>query len=287
MSANTGRAPRRAIVLAVQRQPGTNTVAVADAVHALVEIKSRLVAMLDVDAALHAALQMQRDGAAIIDVGGESTRPGSDPVPVDEELRRVVPVVRELVRRGVLVSVDTSKPEVITAALEAGAHLINDVYGLRLPGALEAAASGRAAVCVMHMQGEPRSMQRSPSYGNVVDDVEVFLRGRLEACLEVGIEADRVLIDPGFGFGKTAEHNLQLLQGLPQLARMGPPLLVGLSRKSWLAALTGRPVEERLAGSLALALAAVDGGARIIRAHDVSQTVDVLKVWAAIGRRGS
>ena len=135
-------------------------------------------------------------------------------MPVDEELRRVVPVVRELVRRGVLVSVDTSKPEVITAALEAGAHLINDVYGLRLPGALEAAASGRAAVCVMHMQGEPRSMQRSPSYGNVVDDVEVFLRGRLEACLEVGIEADRVLIDPGFGFGKTAEHNLQLLQGL-------------------------------------------------------------------------
>ena len=169
---------------------------------------------VDVDAALHAALQMQRDGAAIIDVGGESTRPGSDPVPVDQELRRVVPVVRELVRRGVLVSVDTSKPEVITAALEAGAHLINDVYGLRLPGALEAAASGRAAVCVMHMQGEPRSMQRSPSYGNVVDDVEVFLRGRLEACLEVGIEADRVLIDPGFGFGKTAEHNLQLLQGL-------------------------------------------------------------------------
>ena len=242
---------------------------------------------VDVDAALHAALQMQRDGAAIIDVGGESTRPGSDPVPVDEELRRVVPVVRELVRRGVLVSVDTSKPEVITAALEAGAHLINDVYGLRLPGALEAAASGRAAVCVMHMQGEPRSMQRSPSYGNVVDDVEVFLRGRLEACLEVGIEADRVLIDPGFGFGKTAEHNLQLLQGLPQLARMGPPLLVGLSRKSWLAALTGRPGEDRRAGSLALALAAVDGGARIIRAHDVSQTVDVLKVWAAIGRRGS
>jgi len=136
---------------------------------------------VDVDAALHAALQMQRDGAAIIDVGGESTRPGSDPVPVDEELRRVVPVVRELVRRGVLVSVDTSKPEVITAALEAGAHLINDVYGLRLPGALEAAASGRAAVCVMHMQGEPRSMQRSPSYGNVVEDVEVVLRGRLEA----------------------------------------------------------------------------------------------------------
>jgi dihydropteroate synthase len=207
-------------------------------------------------------------------------------VPVDEELRRVVPVVRELVRRGVLVSVDTSKPEVITAALEVGAHLINDVYGLRLPGALEAAASGRPAVCVMHMQGEPRSMQRSPSYGDVVGEVEAFLRGRLEACLEAGIEADRLLIDPGFGFGKTAEHNRQLLQGLPQLARVGPPLLVGLSRKSWLATLTGRPVEERLAGSLALALAAVDGGARIIRAHDVPQTVDVLKVWAAIGRRG-
>lgn len=241
---------------------------------------------VDVDAALQAALQMQRDGAALIDVGGESTRPGSDPVPVAEELRRVVPIVRELVRQGVLVSVDTSKPEVISAALEVGAHLINDVYGLRLPGALEAAAAGTAAVCVMHMQGEPRSMQRSPSYVDVVGEVERFLRGRIEACVAAGISADRVLIDPGFGFGKTAEHSLQLLQGLPQLSRLGPPMLVGLSRKSWLATLTGRPVEERLAGSLALALAAVDGGARIIRAHDVPQTVDVLKVWAAIGRRG-
>lgn len=241
---------------------------------------------VDVDAALQAALQMQRDGAALIDVGGESTRPGSDPVPVAEELRRVVPIVRELVRQGVLVSVDTSKPEVIAAALEVGAHLINDVYGLRLPGALEAAAAGTAAVCVMHMQGEPRSMQRSPSYVDVVGEVEGFLRGRLEACVAAGISADRLLIDPGFGFGKTAEHNLQLLQGLPRLTRLGPPMLVGLSRKSWLATLTGRPVEERLAGSLALALAAVDGGARIIRAHDVPQTVDVLKVWAAIGRRG-
>jgi dihydropteroate synthase len=241
---------------------------------------------VDLDAALRQGEQMQRDGAAIVDVGGESTRPGSEPVPVDEELRRVLPVVRELVRCGVLVSVDTSKPEVIAAALEAGAHLINDVYGLRLPGALEAAASGSAAVCVMHMQGEPRSMQRSPSYGDVVGEVKAFLRERLKACLAAGIEADRLLLDPGFGFGKTAEHNLQLLQGLPHLARLGPPLLVGLSRKSWLASLTGRPVQERLAGSLALALKAVDGGARIIRAHDVPQTVDVLKVWAAIGRRG-
>lgn len=240
---------------------------------------------VDLDVAVGAALQMQRDGAAIIDVGGESTRPGSEPVPLAEELRRVVPVVRELVRQGVLVSVDTSKPEVISAALEAGAHLINDVYGLRQPGALEAAAAGSAAVCVMHMQGEPRSMQHSPSYGDVVGEVESFLRARLDACLAAGIGADRLLIDPGFGFGKTAVHNLQLMQGLAQLAQLGPPMLVGLSRKSWLATLTGRPVEQRLAGSLALALAAADRGARIIRAHDVPQTVDVLKVWAAIGRR--
>ena len=242
---------------------------------------------VDLDVAVGAALRMQRDGAAIIDVGGESTRPGSEPVPLAEELRRVVPVVRELVRQGVLVSVDTSKPEVISAALEAGAHLINDVYGLRQPGALEAAAAGSAAVCVMHMQGEPRSMQHSPSYGDVVGEVESFLRARLDACLAAGIGADRLLIDPGFGFGKTAVHNLQLMQGLAQLAQLGPPMLVGLSRKSWLATLTGRPVEQRLAGSLALALAAADRGARIIRAHDVPQTVDVLKVWAAIGRRGT
>jgi len=240
---------------------------------------------IDLDAAVSAALQMQRDGAALIDVGGESTRPGAEPVPAAEELRRVVPVVRELVRQGVLVSVDTSKPEVITAAIEAGAHLINDVYGLRLPGALEAAAAGTAAVCVMHMQGEPRSMQRSPRYDNVVAEVGDFLRARLHACLAAGITPDRLLIDPGFGFGKTAVHNLQLMQGLAELVALGPPMLVGLSRKSWLATLTGRPVEQRLAGSLALALAAAERGARIIRAHDVPQTVDALKVWAAIGRR--
>ncbi|MBU3672853.1 MAG: dihydropteroate synthase [Sinobacteraceae bacterium] len=240
---------------------------------------------VDLDAAVGAALQMQRDGAALIDVGGESTRPGAEPVPVVEELRRVVPVVRELARQGVLVSVDTSKPEVISAALEAGAHLINDVYGLRQPGALAAAAAGRAAVCVMHMQGEPRSMQHSPRYNNVVAEVADFLRARIEACLAVGITADRLLVDPGFGFGKTAAHNLQLMQGLTELLEIGPPMLVGLSRKSWLATLTGRPVEQRLAGSLALALAAAERGARIIRAHDVPQTVDALKVWAAIGRR--
>lgn len=240
---------------------------------------------IDLDAAVSAALQMQRDGAALIDVGGESTRPGAEPVSVAEELRRVVPVVRELVGQGVLVSVDTSKPEVISAAIEAGAHLINDVYGLRLPGALEAAAAGTAAVCVMHMQGEPRSMQRSPRYDNVVAEVADFLRARMDACIAAGITPDRLLIDPGFGFGKTAAHNLQLMQGLAELAALGPPMLVGLSRKSWLATLTGRPVEQRLAGSLALALAAAERGARIIRAHDVPQTVDALKVWAAIGRR--
>lgn len=242
------------------------------------------------EAAIARGLRMLEEGADIIDIGGESTRPGADPVPLDEELRRVVPVVRELVARGARVSIDTSKPEVIRAATDAGAHMVNDVYALRLPGALQAAAASRAAVCVMHMQGEPRSMQREPRYADVVGEVGEFLAARVAACEAAGIARERLVIDPGFGFGKTVEHNLELLRGLHQLGAVlasvgsgGPlPLLAGLSRKSMLGAITGRGVEARLAGSLALAFAALDGGARIIRCHDVAETRDVLKVWAAL-----
>jgi dihydropteroate synthase len=237
------------------------------------------------------AESMLAEGAAIIDVGGESTRPGAEPVPVDEELRRVLPVVRALVDLGARVSIDTSKPEVIRASLDAGAHMVNDVFALRLAGALEAAAAGQAAVCVMHMQGEPRSMQREPTYGDVVTEVGAFLDARVAACEAAGIPRDRLVIDPGFGFGKTLAHNLELLRGLSVLAggetasgRL--PLLAGLSRKSMLGVITGRPVESRLAGSLALAWAALEGGARIIRCHDVAETVDVVKVWTALRRSG-
>ena len=243
------------------------------------------------DAAMARAESMLADGAAIIDVGGESTRPGADPVAVDEELRRVLPVVRALVDRGACVSIDTSKPEVIRAALDAGAHMVNDVYALRRAGALEAAAAGQAAVCVMHMQGEPRGMQREPTYGDVVAEVGAFLDSRVAACEAAGIGRDRLVIDPGFGFGKTLEHNLALLRGLSVLAGVEAasgrlPLLAGLSRKSMLGAITGRPVGSRLAGSLALAWAALEGGARIIRCHDVAETVDVVKVWTALRRSG-
>ena len=231
--------------------------------------------------ALRAAEDMLEAGAAFIDVGGESTRPGAAPVPGEEELRRVLPVVQALVARGVRVSLDSSKPEVIGPCLAEGIALVNDVRALRLPGALQAVAASEAAVCVMHMQGEPGSMQADPRYADVVAEVAAFLAGRLAACEAVGIARDRVLVDPGFGFGKTTEHNLELLRGLPALARLGRPVLVGLSRKSLIGALTGRPPGERLAGGLALALAAVEGGARIIRPHDVAETVDALKVWRA------
>jgi len=240
----------------------------------------------DLPAALAHAERMAAEGAAIIDIGGESTRPGAAPVDVDEELRRVIPVIERLVRRlTVPISVDTSKPEVMRAAIASGASMINDVTALRTPGALEVAADSDAAICLMHMQGEPRTMQKEPRYTDVLAEVRDFLRARVARCMEAGISASRLVIDPGFGFGKTLEHNLELLRRLPELATDGMPVLAGLSRKSMIAKLTGRPEGDRLGGSLALATFAILSGARIVRAHDVAPTVDAVRVVAAIGGR--
>ncbi len=234
------------------------------------------------DAALRHAEAMVRDGADIIDVGGESTRPGADAVSEEEELARVIPVIEALAGHvDAVLSVDTSKPAVMRAAAAAGAGMINDVAALRQDGALEAAADLGLPVCLMHMRGEPRTMQADPRYDDVVGEVEAFLLERCEAARKAGVPADRLIVDPGFGFGKTLEHNLALLRALPRLCGHGIPLLAGLSRKSMLLPLTGRPVEARLAGSLALALAAARGGAAIIRVHDVAETVDALRVMAA------
>jgi dihydropteroate synthase len=235
--------------------------------------------------ALARAERLAEEGAAIIDVGGESTRPGAVPVAVDEELRRVIPVVERLAESlGVPVSVDTRTPAVMRASIAAGASLINDVTALRAPGALEAVAASRAGVCLMHMQGEPQTMQNEPRYDDVVGDVRDFLRERVAACVAAGIVRTRLVIDPGFGFGKALTHNLQLLRGLQVLAAEGLPVLAGLSRKRMIGALTGRAEGDRLAGSVALAVIAALNGARIIRAHDVRETVDALKIVAAAGR---
>jgi dihydropteroate synthase len=238
---------------------------------------------LGVDAAVEHGVRLAKEGAALIDVGGESTRPGAQPLGVAQELGRVIPVIERL--RGAtaaLLSVDTSKAEVMRAARAAGAHLINDVRALREPGALEAAAASGCAVCLMHMQGEPRTMQRAPSYADVVGEVRGFLRERVSACVGAGIARERLALDPGFGFGKNLEHNLTLLRRLPELAGEGLPLLVGLSRKSMLGTLTGQAAHERVHGSVALAVVAALNGARIIRAHDVAATVEALAVVAAV-----
>jgi len=235
-------------------------------------------------AALERALQLAEEGAAIVDVGGESTRPGAATVEAAEELRRVIPVVERLAARlAVPVSVDTRKPEVMRQALAVGASMVNDVSALSAPGALEALAASKAAVCLMHMQGEPGTMQADPRYGDVLAEVRGFLRSRVDACLAAGIPRARVAVDPGFGFGKALEHNLALLNGLSGIAADGQPVLAGLSRKRLIGALTGRAEGERLAGSLAAAVVAAINGARIIRAHDVRETVDALAVLAASG----
>jgi len=234
-------------------------------------------------AALAHAQAMIEAGAAIIDVGGESTRPGAASVPVDEELRRVLPVIERLASHtSVPISIDTTKPAVMRAAVAAGASLINDVNALRAPGALEAAAAGDAAVCLMHMQGDPRTMQADPRYGDVVAEVAAFLDQRVAACLEAGIARDRVMIDPGIGFGKRLEHNLALLAHLDVLTGRELPVLVGVSRKSMIGTLVGRPTDERLAGGVALAALAVSSGAVVIRAHDVAPTIDAVKVATAV-----
>jgi dihydropteroate synthase len=238
----------------------------------------------DADAAVAAAERMAADGAALVDVGGESTRPGSAPVDEAEELRRVMPVIERLAGRlPIPVSIDTRKPGVMRRAVEAGATLVNDVGALRAPGAIEAVADSGAAVCLMHMQGEPGTMQDAPRYADVVTEVREFLRQRVAACEAAGIGRARIAVDPGFGFGKSLEHNLALLAGLPLIAADGLPLLVGLSRKRMIGALTGRGDGERLAGSLAAAVVAAQNGARIVRAHDVRETVDALRVVAAAG----
>ncbi len=235
---------------------------------------------VDIAAALEHAREMIEEGAAIIDVGGESTRPGAEPVKVEEELRRVVPVVEKL--KGaypeLVVSIDTMKPETMRAACAAGAELINDVNALRAPDAVEAAAETGAAVCLMHMQGEPRTMQRNPQYGDVVIEVRDFLVERAERCKAAGIARGKILLDPGFGFGKALPHNLQLLARLDELSDCGYPVLVGMSRKSMLGAVLGTPPLRRVHGHNAAAALAVWQGAKIIRTHDVRATLSAVKV---------
>lgn len=237
----------------------------------------------DADTAVVHGLALAEEGAAFLDVGGESTRPGADPVGLEEELRRVIPVIERLrSATTAVISVDTSKPEVMRAAAAAGAGLINDVRALRAAGALEAAGASGCAVCLMHMQGEPRTMQAAPGYQDVVREVRDFLAERALTCRAAGFGADRLTIDPGFGFGKTLEHNLTLLRHLRELSPDGLPVTVGLSRKAMVGKLTGRREGERLLGSVALAVMAVLEGARIVRTHDVAATVEALQVVAAV-----
>jgi dihydropteroate synthase len=233
----------------------------------------------DQERALRHAIGMTEAGADIIDVGGESTRPGADEVSLQQEMDRVIPVVESIVREtGTPVSVDSSKPEIMEAAVHAGASMVNDVYALRREGALEMALRLEVPVCIMHMQGEPREMQRAPRYDDVVSDVTGFLLERARVCEAAGIPHGRIVIDPGFGFGKTLEHNLELFRAIPRFCETGYPVLVGVSRKTMLGSLTSRPVEDLAAASVAAAVLAAQNGAAIVRVHDVAETVDALKV---------
>ena len=238
----------------------------------------------DLDGLRREAEAMVAAGAAVLDVGGESTRPGALPVGEQEELDRVVPVIEALAAScAAVLSVDTSTPAVMRAAAAAGAGMINDVRALRREGALEAAAGTGLPVCLMHMQGEPATMQAQPRYTSVVDEVAAFLDARAAACTAAGIDAARIVLDPGFGFGKTVTHNLVLLAQLPKLAELGYPLLVGLSRKSMIGKITGRDVGDRLAGSIALAMLAAQRGAALLRVHDVRESEDALRILRALG----
>ena len=221
-------------------------------------------------------------GADLLDLGAESSRPGAIPATLDEEMARLLPVLDALADCGVPISVDTYKPEVMRAALDHGASMINDIFALRTPGALEVVAASDCGVCLMLMRGEPLSMQLNPGYSDVVAEVRDFLTQRVAALQAVGVQLDRLVLDPGFGFGKTLEHNLELLRQLPALAVGGLPLLAGMSRKSMLGTLTGKPVEQRLAASVTAAVLAVQQGARIVRVHDVGETRDALAVWEAL-----
>ena len=225
---------------------------------------------------------MIAEGADIIDIGGESTRPGAPPVALDEERRRVLPVLEALNGCGVPLSVDTHKPELMSEAVAAGAAIINDVNGFEARGALEAVASSNAAICIMHKQGDPRTMQQNPAYADVVSEVSAYLQARVSTAMAMGIAKSRILIDPGFGFGKSLAHNLDLLRRLRELSKMGVPLLAGLSRKSMLGKITGREPADRVHASVAAALLAVQNGAGIVRVHDVAATRDALLVWRAV-----
>ena len=226
------------------------------------------------------ARRLAEEGADLIDIGGESTRPGAAPVSEEEELERILPVLTQL--SDLPVSVDTRRPRVMREALKAGASMINDVDALTAPGALEAVAESVCAVCLMHKKGEPATMQRDPRYSDVVRDVKSFLEQRVKEVTSSGVDAARVVVDPGFGFGKTAQHNMVLLRNLSEFKKLGVPVLAGLSRKSSLQKITGRPVADRLAGSLAMALLALQAGATILRVHDVKETRDVIAVWEAV-----
>lgn len=227
--------------------------------------------------------RLVEEGADILDIGGESTRPGARQPDAEEELVRVMPVLRHAVSLGRPVSVDTSSPAVMRAAIEAGVDIVNDVRSLGRPGALEAVAASGVGVCLMHMRGEPGTMQSEAHYADVVQEVEDFLASRMREVSAAGVALDRIALDPGIGFAKSAEHNWQLLRGQRRLLSLGRPLLLGWSRKFSLGALTGRPVDQRVVASVAAGLAAIERGARIVRVHDVAETVDALKVWQAAG----
>ncbi|MBQ0753185.1 MAG: dihydropteroate synthase [Gammaproteobacteria bacterium] len=241
---------------------------------------------LDTDVMLRRVADMLAEGASLIDVGGESTRPGADPVSIQQELDRVIPAVEAIHSEfDTIISLDTSTPEVIRAGAAAGAGFINDVRALQREGALQAAADTGLPICLMHMQGEPATMQGAPSYDDVTAEVQAFFAERLIACRFAGIEENRIVLDPGFGFGKTDAQNVELLAALPSMMALGLPLLVGLSRKSMIGRLLGREVEDRMVGSVALALMAMERGASIVRAHDVAQTMDALRLFCAVNKR--
>ena len=237
----------------------------------------------DTKSAVSHALTLVQEGADIVDIGGESSRPGAFPVSVQEEMDRVLPVLQGLIDLKIEkpISVDTRRPQVMRESLKAGASMINDIEALQAPGALEAVAASQCAVCLMHMKGEPATMQQAPHYDDVVAEVAGFLKNRIDAAQAAGIARERIVADPGFGFGKTLEHNLALLKRLSALASLEVPILAGWSRKSSVAKITGRPAGERLAGSLAMALLSLQAGATILRVHDVKETRDVVEIWQA------